>query len=63
MVERRKEMHKQLQIHGLEVDTQYGLENLWFNADLDPQTLWVNLGYWEVWSMNSSIMYMPDWII
>ena len=63
MVERRKEMHKQLQIHGLEVDTQYRLENLWFNADLDPQTLWVNLGYWEVWSMNSSIMYMPDWII
>lgn len=48
MVERRKKMHEQFRIAGLEVDSQYGLENLWFNADLEPQSLWVNLGYWEV---------------
>lgn len=46
MVERRKEMNKRYGISN--ADLAYGLENLWFNADLEPQTLWVNLGYWEV---------------
>ncbi|KAL4912529.1 hypothetical protein BDW62DRAFT_194290 [Aspergillus aurantiobrunneus] len=47
MVQRRKEMHRKSQMNETGVDTAYGLENLWFNADLEPQTMWVNLGYWE----------------
>ncbi|EAW16974.1 uncharacterized protein NFIA_003290 [Aspergillus fischeri NRRL 181] len=47
MVSRRKAMNKKCQIEGKSADLAYGMENLWFNADLEPQTLWVNLGYWE----------------
>ncbi|PKX89306.1 uncharacterized protein P174DRAFT_454984 [Aspergillus novofumigatus IBT 16806] len=47
MVSRRKAMNKKYQIEGESADLAYGMENLWFNADLEPQTLWVNLGYWE----------------
>jgi hypothetical protein len=48
MVQRRKRTNEQNKIQGPNVDTAYGLENLWFNAILEPQTLWVNLGHWEV---------------
>ncbi|KAJ9480677.1 hypothetical protein VN97_g12862 [Penicillium thymicola] len=47
MVQRRKKTNEQNKIQGANVDTAYGLENIWFNAMLEPQTLWVNLGYWE----------------
>ncbi|KAL2819009.1 hypothetical protein BDW59DRAFT_174997 [Aspergillus cavernicola] len=47
MVKRRKEVNQQNKIQGPNVDTAYGLENLWFNAVLEAQTLWVNLGFWE----------------
>ncbi|PKY03269.1 hypothetical protein P168DRAFT_298071 [Aspergillus campestris IBT 28561] len=47
MVQRRKEMNSRYQIGGANADLAYGLENLWFNADLEPQSLWVNLGFWK----------------
>lgn len=48
MVQRRKEMNIRYKIGGTNADLAYGLENLWFNADLEPQSLWVNLGFWKV---------------
>lgn len=48
MVERRKDMNKRYAVSGTDSYLAYGLEQTWFNASLEPQTLWVNLGFWEV---------------